>query len=534
MSVLIRRRGGRLAIGCRLVGVMVLSAWLGWVVGAEAGWSAQPGQAKPAPAPAAVPGAAAAPLPATKAGEPPPAPARQFKTLPVDPQQDTPAVRRAVREILRSGALGDSQKQQLTAYYERFAFARWTRPDDYASIPAFRADLAADLRSAASGPVYDFLVGLTLAKMKEFIQPEYADVVRYNAMLVIGDLNVAERTKPLVPLPEAQAVLLAELNNPNQSDFVKVAVLIGLERHCAIGFPDQQVRNNQVFNPLLNLAQSAPPPGRSPEGHAWMRAKAIDALAALRYPGLNGALPAALANMVRTDDPKSMPPMVRIAAAKALGNLDYQQASGGIKPMDLATALAQMASDACGAEHKRAPLQMPVTGSSDLGRRGPPGFTGPSGRLPGPRLRPSPVGPGMENLPDDPEYVLQIRRRLKSQIRAVQVGLGDTRKGHETGVVGLVAGTPDEAFVKDVYKVVQDLMTKVLDDPNITLYELNKKVDDSKARLDELLSKARPAVTAAPAAVAAPAPKGGPPAAPAPAAPPAGAATEPAAPPPTP
>ncbi len=540
MSTLTRRRSGRFALGYRLVAVTLLLGWFGWLVQAVPAQAPQPDQTKPAPsqppsqtqpAPpeppeAAEPAAPAPKAPAPKASETAPAPVRQ-----VDPQQETPAARKAVREILKAGTLGDSQKQQLTAYYDGFAFPRWTDPLHYASIPAFRADLAADLRSAASGPVYDSLVGLTIAGMKEFIKPEYADVVRYNAMLVIGELNVAERTRPVVPLPEAQTVLLSELNNPNESDFVKVAVLIGLERHCGLGFSDPQVRNNQVVAPLLTLAQSAAPPGRSPEGHAWMRAKAIDALAALRYPGLDGALPVALKDMVRTDDPKSVPPMVRVAAAKALGSLDYQQATGGIKPMELATALAQMASDACAAERKRLPPQTLATGSSDAGRVGPRRPTGPGGYSPGRRPGLSPMGPGMENLPDDPEHVLQYRRRLKTEIKAVQTGLGNASKARETGVVALVVGTPDEALVKDLCKVVQELMSKVLDDKEIILYELNTKVDESKARLDEFLSKALGAGGAGPAPVATPAPKGPPPAMTPPAA---GGSNEPAAPPATP
>lgn len=262
-----------------------------------------------------------------------------------------------------------------------------------------------------------------------------------------------------------------------------------------------------------------------------MQAKAIDALGALRYPASNGAVAVSLANLVRTDDPKSVPPMVRIAAAKALGSLDYQQATGGIKPMELATALAQMASDACAAERKRSPRQTLAAGSSDMGRGGPRRPTGPGGYSPGRRPGLSPMGPGMENLPDDPEHVLQYRRRLKTEIKAVQTGLGIASKGRETGVVALVVGTPDEALVRDLCKVVQELMSKVLDDKEIMLYELNKKVDESKARLDEFLSKAHGAGGAGPAPVATPAPKGPLPAKTPPAA---GGSNEPAAPPATP
>ncbi len=87
--------------------------------------------------------------------------------------------------MLRSPALSDEQKKEITDYYEGYAFPRWTQPADYASIAEFHKELTGDLRGKT--PAVDFLMGLTLNRMKDFIKPEYHLVVRYNAMLVIGE-----------------------------------------------------------------------------------------------------------------------------------------------------------------------------------------------------------------------------------------------------------------------------------------------------------------------------------------------------------
>jgi hypothetical protein len=420
--------------------------------------------------------------------------------------------------ILKGGALGDDQKKQLSAYYDGAAFARWTRPSDYASIPDFRKQLAAELRAARSSQaVSDYLLGLTISRMKEFIKPEYHPVVRYNAMLVIGEQSG----------PEAQAVLLSELNNPNQNDLVQAAVLIGMIRHCTAGFPDADVRDKQVVAPLLKLAQAPAAPGRSNESHAWLRALAIDALAALRYPGSNGAVAQTLANLVSDD---AVSPMVRMSAAKALGNLDYQAAVGGLKPLELLGALVKMTEDVCKTERKRPPPP-PQSASSDGGRRG----YGGTPRRPyyGPRTGgyPGPFGMGAAENPDDPDQVLQFRRRLKTQLNAVKTGLGIPSKTRATGVATLFVGTGDEQekAVRNMWNVLNDLLTKVLDDPDLTLAEMNKKIDDKISTLNEELNKVRGA--GGPAAVPAakqPAVKT------APAEPAKGAPAEPAKPPATP
>ena len=453
-------------------------------------------------------------------------PVKQYKALPVDSQQDTTAARRDALAILKGGALGDDQKKQLIAYYDGAAFARWTRPSDYASIPDFRKQLAAELRAARNNQaVSDYLLGLTISRMKEFIkpEPEYHPVVRYNAMLVIGELSTAQGP----PLPEAQAVLLSELNNPNQNDLVLAAVLIGMIRHCTAGFPDADVRDKQVVAPLLKLAQAPAAPARSSESHAWLRSLAVDALAALRYPGSNGAVAQTLANLVSDD---TVSPMVRMSAAKALGNLDYQAAAGGLKPLDLLGALVKMTEDVCKTERKRPPPP-PPSASSDGGR---PGYGGMPRRPYRPRVGgayPGPYGmPAEENL-DDPDHVLQFRRRLKTQLNAVKIGLGIPSKTRATGVAALFVGTGDEQekAVRNMYNVLNDLFTKVLDDPDLTLAEMNKKIDEKISTLNEDLNKLRGAGGPAPVPAATqPAVKT------APAEPAKGAPAEPAKPPATP
>ena len=141
---------------------------------------------------------------------------------------------------------------------------------------------------------------ITLPKMTEIAKGNFHPAARMNAMLIIGDLNRKEAVQavppqPPEPLVEAVPVMIDELADPKQIDAVKVAAMVGLLRHVQADVRqrgpqggaqqpqriDDATRNriNQVTLDILNLKD--PPPGRTPEGHAWMQRRAIDILAVM-------------------------------------------------------------------------------------------------------------------------------------------------------------------------------------------------------------------------------------------------------------
>lgn len=483
MASLTSRLGAQAGLWGGAVAALGLAAWIGW--GAQGVHGQNASASKPSPANQAQPAKSKAPAPQGPVSPP----ARKYKELPVDAEQGSLAVRRAVSAILRGGTLTADQQAQLDKYYTAYAFPRWTQPANYRSIPEFRSQLRSDLRAARSGPIYGRLVNHTLGFMKQFLGPEFPPVVRFNAMLAIGELNTEEQLRTagqvVTPLPEAQALLLKELWNPSQSDEVKLAALLGLIRHCSLGIADPQRRDKEVVEPLLGLARSPVQPGRSEQGHAWMRMLACDALGALRYPGANGAVALTLADLVKQED---TPILVRVAAAKALGNLDYQVAAG-LKPLSLGVPLAKMARDCCAAERDR-PAPQPAVGPA-----GPMGVMGPMAGMMPPRgsgaYSPEYMGAmGPVMTPEEAEHVQQLRRRLKTQLLAVLDGLGNPNPKRPAGVGALAVEKPEGQFFNEVIQAIQELTNKALDDKDIPLDKLLKRVEETIVKLDELLDSA--------------------------------------------
>lgn len=263
-----------------------------------------------------------------------------------------------VQRILRDGnftAVANAQ-QLVQDYYEKYFFPSWTKPTNRSRLQQLRSQLiVSDLGNAArnGGPPRDLLVQIAFRTLRDYAQnPQLDPAVRVSAVLAIGELNERERPtgggmQPPVPLPTALPFLLSLLQDANQPDAIRLAALVGVERHCACGIADANLRDQQVIPLLRQLAgEKNPPPNRDPKVHEWFRVRAIDALAATRQPGANGENVTLLAGFV-ADDKET--PRVRLAAATALGNLDYSQAQG-VAPLTVVQALGKMVLELCVAD----------------------------------------------------------------------------------------------------------------------------------------------------------------------------------------
>lgn len=235
-----------------------------------------------------------------------------------------------VRRILRDGNYSAvSGGEQLVAdYYTRYALPRWTLEENLGKLAEFRRELiGSELGSAREGgQPHDDAVQLVMQRLEGFVtNDQIHPAVRFNAALAIGELNAQE--KPVgagqpQPLPAAAPFLLAQLQDANQIDAVRVAALIGLERHAALGIGDADFRDSQLVPAMVQLANgNGSNPGTDPEVHAWMRSRAIDILGAMGSPGSDGSIAAALTNMSAN---KNEHPRVRCAACMALGQLQIQ------------------------------------------------------------------------------------------------------------------------------------------------------------------------------------------------------------------
>ncbi len=343
-----------------------------------------------------------------------------------------------VMAVLRAEKFeSDDDRRTVQQYFENYFFAQWTRPPKQAvgktdDHPDRRAALFKFLRGARprSEP-YDFLTDLALRKCQEMAWGEFDVSVRVNAMLTIGELNFQEsRTvEPPIPLPAAVPVMVQAINDPKQIDAVRVAALTGLLRHARLEGIKDPAHRKEVLTTMLGLVQAAsPPPGRSAEGHAWMRAQAAAVLGHLGEIGPNGAIAAALADMAAE---RKLAFSARCAAAAALGSLRYQS-PGSLDTTKIVQALAGLAADAC------------------------------------------------ENEESQPLEGFQRRRRLRDRLSAVERGL--------EGVKQLMTTDAQKGLYKTAYETVQSLI-EAIDDKKLPDDKLLESTAAARSKLAEALKK---------------------------------------------
>ncbi len=486
-----------------------------------------PGKAAPAAKPAAK--EPAAEEPAAAEPTPPPRP-KTYKQDASDDELQKAAerfkkerTRGNVQKGLRAQAFAAGEEAQFDAYYTEYALPRWTSPANLTSLIDYRKELRGDFLNGKSGPPYDRLLRLTLDYMTKLIGPEYHPAVRYNATVVLGELNVQELApgaRGLVqPLPAALKILVDAVKNTD-SDAVRVAALIGLARHAGLVAAERQARpgaqdppawESQIVPMLLDVAKSPPPPGRSPDGHGWIRALAIEVLAALRSLGPNGSVVTTLAAIVAD---KAAPMMTRCAAARALGTFDYKGFTAQ-SPSQLAVPLGQLAVEACSAQLRKARTATAPTGKSAAGGGMRPGMGSMMPGMPGMGRMSMPSMPGMPGMGSSPyggapgakepedeetaERVLRLRRSLKYYLNVARLGLNGPSDGQIAGIrlfaktaknlpddKDRLAADPDYRFVDSILKSVQDQI-RILDKDEEEYRVLSQNLSTARTKLQDLL-----------------------------------------------
>jgi len=460
----------------------ILILTLGVVVALNGVAQAQPAaQPKPAPEPK-TPAQPAAP-PEKQPAQPVPAEAAQ----PTQPEQPAAAQRSyeplpytdglktkrtEVQRWLRGGEIPADQQEMFERYFKEYEIGRWTQPDQLHQLPARRKELTNALKTAKISSAHDQLVALALDFLGTLAgEPKRHPAARFNAMMAIGELNQREADggEGPQPLPEALPLLLGTFTDANQIDALRVAALLGLYRHALIGIADAQFRDNQLIPAMLDLAQAKTVAGRAPEGHAWMRVRAIDTLGALGAVGQQNAVADALAAIVADRDEDLL---VRCAAARALGSLTYP-ADHGLDAWQLASELGQLASDACLAEFERMdeeakqeerkqrrPRGGMMGGGYDMfpGEDMGPDMSGMEGEMYGGSTMPGGFGRPTEE--EEEDETLGNRRRLMASLNAAFFGLTGMKWSAWTvwvrrnntdqpteGVASLAAGAPQADLV---------------------------------------------------------------------------------------
>jgi hypothetical protein len=338
-----------------------------------------------------------------------------------------------INGILRKGKFDDdAQKAEFDTFYKTYALARWTqigqkKTNNLAQLPTFRTELTNQLRQARSGEVHDHLNDLALQYLEKTAKDNCHPTVRVNAMLMIGSLNAVEGSQTKA-LESALPVLLSAVDDKQQIAPVKIAALVGINHHVAQGVNNPQMQN-RILATMLGLVASDPADSED-AGRQWMRMQAVDILGLLGMPGNNNQVVQALSAVVGDEKAKLS---LRCAAAEALGKINIAP-TGNVNAVALAKPLGQLMAQGCGAALK------------SVDELGMPAF----------------------------------RRSMKACLQSVMEGL--------KRLTPLANNPPQQAYLKELQKTFDGLL-KDLDDSKLEDPEVQKRVEETQAKLNEWVAK---------------------------------------------
>jgi hypothetical protein len=392
--------------------------------------------------------------------------AQSYKQVPnaiTDPRQVS-SLRREVATIVRAGgALSAEDQRTLQNYYGLHVLAGMTHPEalrDPQRFPLWRKTIVGDLNMLGGSPQkHAFVRNLVYTLASRLVKDRgYSPAARYNALLLIGDLNERESQgsggsmTPAAPYAPARQTLLEVLAS-DETQEMKIGAMIGLARHARLMAAAGTNPDANLARAMVDvLQQTDPGPGGTAEGLMWMQRLAVDALGDI---GQSGA--ARLLQPIVSD--ASAPMMLRCAAADALARLDYRNADN-LDQAALLKGLGQLAT---------ASLTAQIQGLQQHIKDNPPDM------LATDRFRPE-----GEKKPEDP-YVQRVRRQLKYQLICVGRALRTLQQA-----------TAD-ATIKNAMTSLQSEITallKELDAADLTPQTLFDKIGPPAVRLENAVKNA--------------------------------------------
>lgn len=272
----------------------------------------------------------------------------------------------------------EENNEVLRNWFGRVLFPRMTQLNQLDKLPDLRREFLETYLARyysrdndQSKKAHDYVVNeLALKEMEKIANGRYHPAVRYNAMLLIGELNDKEMVRtagaPAEPLPAALPVMALALvsKEPTQIDAVRVAALVGILRHAEresereIPAFDEKTKNG-LISIMLRIIDGAEPPGtRSPEGQLWMKRRAVNVLGALGDTGAPdatapGGVVLGKLDSILSDDKADT--LLRCDAAVALGRIRFKSSPDATH---YAVLLADLAGQIMRQEHAKLKLHM--------------------------------------------------------------------------------------------------------------------------------------------------------------------------------
>jgi hypothetical protein len=220
--------------------------------------------------------------------------AQNYRALKPTPIAEARALTGRVSTILRgAGNPSAEDLKVLDDYFNRYFFSSMTvyePPEVLGQLGTSREWLFTRyINIAKSQGARDHLTSITLKAMTAIAKGGYHPAVRYNAALIIGQLDQT----PGAPLPAATEILVSLLENDEFSKVpaptaLKVAAIIGLQRRVDGLEPAMAERVSKAATAIALRKET--PDDATPEVYGWVRKNAAKLLTALVAKGMTPAV----------------------------------------------------------------------------------------------------------------------------------------------------------------------------------------------------------------------------------------------------
>ena len=277
------------------------------------------------------------------------------------------------------GAVQMTNQGLLKGWFENYVFAQFTHARSMGELATQRLTFVNELNTRCqSDTVYQHLANnVVLPQMQTFLTGNFHPAVKYNAMLIVGQMNQQSNYNPdqtrRVPVPSSAALgfLLQNIEGAAANDAILLASWVGILRHTGmnrltnhISGPNQVAIATQALN-LLNQDPNAS--GRTISGQTWFQRRALEVLAAIGRD--NGQILSRIVEIIKDDN---APISLRLSAAKAL-HYFYYDAQTKVAVEDTLNALGLLSIKICRNElarveaEKEAEAAAVAGGVGDLG-----------------------------------------------------------------------------------------------------------------------------------------------------------------------
>lgn len=254
----------------------------------------------------------------------------------------------------------------------RWKLSELTREENLLELPKLRRQLRHDLAIAGRADrqtAHDRINSLAVAHLPPIVNDgAFHGGTRYNALLMLGDLNAVEErlasATAATPLTEVLPLLVDWLELPADDaatpDMVPLGAMLGILRHAQLGIADDALRHRALQAAARIAAQRQPPEGRTLQGHDWLRRRAIHLIGWLARPEATPADDEACSLVWRMIDDSSGSLKLQVEAALACSLLASRMPVDRLEAAEALDRIVQLAGRIIRSEMKEGRSSVPV------------------------------------------------------------------------------------------------------------------------------------------------------------------------------